>query len=555
LQLPAAFDANSVRKLRDMGFDIGAHTVRHPILTECSQADAMTEIGGSREELEGIIGAKVSLFAYPNGRPNRDYQDEHVAMVKACGYEAAVATCNGTARGSTDLFELPRFVPWTAERARLTYQLARNYVVGPGKWDAYSPAAEARSEVKCLLIASVFPPIKGGSAVVYENLCAHMPPGSVRVLTASHNYLNNREFDGWKEVDARAKFPIDRLRLLRPLMMPPPANLLASLGRFLFLDIPLFARIFLRAARIVRKHEINVICIGELVTLGWLGLILRKLFACDLIIYTHGEEITTDTGGRFFGKSRKRYLEAADKVVAVSAFTREALNREMGVDFDRIVLIENGVDTQRFMPGDPDETLVARHKLAGKKVLLTVGRLVPRKGMDMTIRAMAQVIESLPDVHYLIVGEGEYRPVLERLIAELGLSEHVTLAGAVDDADLIKYYCLCDVFAMPNRTMEDGDTEGFGLVFLEANACGKPVIGGRAGGAVEAVRHGETGLLVNGAEPTEIARAVIGLMANPGAIKDMGQKGIQFAKGRDIRQIATGFWALCSALLRDRKQG
>jgi peptidoglycan/xylan/chitin deacetylase (PgdA/CDA1 family) len=128
LDLPPKFDADAVRALHRQGFAIGAHTVRHPILTKGSQAEAMNEIGGSREILEGVIGGRVRLFAYPNGRPVRDYADEHVAMVKSCGYEAAFATCPGVADASTDPFQLPRFMPWAGSAGRLTFQFARNFV-------------------------------------------------------------------------------------------------------------------------------------------------------------------------------------------------------------------------------------------------------------------------------------------------------------------------------------------------------------------------------------------------------------------------------------------
>jgi phosphatidylinositol alpha-1,6-mannosyltransferase len=551
LQLPPRFDADSVRALHNMGFHIGAHTVRHPILTECSLADARTEIGGSREELEGIIGQKVELFAYPNGRPNQDYLREHVSLVRDCGYEAAVATCNGTASGVTDPYQLPRFVPWSSDRARLAFQLARNYVSPEGFLRTPAPAvATVEREVKCLMVANTFPPIRGGSAVVYENLCANMPQGSIRVLTASHSHVDHAEVNGWREQDAGARFPVERIEMLRPRMLPPPSNVLVSLYRFAFLDLPLFFAIFRRAAFIVRKHRINVVCIGELVTLGWLGAVLRKLFNCRLIIYVHGEEITTATSGRLYGKSRKRYLEAADKVVAVSTFTCNALNHEMGLGPDRIALIENGVDTRRFFPGPVDAGLVARHGLGGKKIVLTVGRLVPRKGMDMVVRAMPAVLKERPDVHYLVVGEGEHRPQLEALIAQLGLEGNVTLVGAAGDGELIRYYRSCDIFAMPNRTMPDGDTEGFGLVFLEANACGKPVIGGKAGGAVEAVRDGETGLLVDGGEPSQIARAILALVNSPETAAKMGEAGLRFAKERDVTTIAEQFNLLCHRILR-----
>ncbi|MCK7579231.1 MAG: glycosyltransferase, partial [Chromatiales bacterium] len=130
------------------------------------------------------------------------------------------------------------------------------------------------------------------------------------------------------------------------------------------------------------------------------------------------------------------------------------------------------------------------------------------------IRALPRVLEVAPNTHYLIVGEGHYRPVLERLVDDIGVRAHVTFAGKVREEELAAYYQLCDVFVMPNREMPDGDTEGFGLVFLEANACGKPVIGGRAGGAVEAVRDGENGLLVDGWSVAEVASALSRLLTD-----------------------------------------
>ena len=150
----------------------------------------------------------------------------------------------------------------------------------------------------------------------------------------------------------------------------------------------------------------------------------------------------------------------------------------------------------------------------GKRVLLTVGRVVPRKGMDTIIRALPSLIETFPDLHYLLVGRGEYRATLEALAAELGVSDHVTFVGSVADGELVEHYRLCDLFVMPNRELPNHDTEGFGLVFLEANACGKPVIGGRAGGVVEAVRDGENGLLVNGDDVADVSRAIASVLGD-----------------------------------------
>lgn len=550
---PAPFTAESVRAIHNYGFEIGGHTVRHPILNECSINEAIAEIAGCREELEAIIGKPVRLFAYPNGRPGRDFTSVHAEMVKAAGYKAAVATNAGVASASSDLFHLPRFSPWGNTDVRLGYQLARNLVKKSWRITGNTAGQNSQqaSEVRCLMIASTFPPIHGGSAVVYENLCAKMPPESIRVLSAKYNYLNNREISDWKSHDAAASFPIERTKLLRPLMMPPPANILVSIYRLVCQDLPLYARIFITAARIVRRNNINIVCIGELVTGSWVGIALRRFFGTKLIIYVHGEEITTATGGRLHGLRRQRYLAAADKVVAVSAFTCDALTHEMGMSPNRIALIQNGVDTDRFTPGPPDSNLIVRHNLFGKKILLTVGRLVPRKGMDKAIIAMSEVRRTIPEIHYLIVGDGDYRSELARLIAEHRLSDCVTLVGKVSDDELVSYLRTCDIFLMPNRTMPDGDTEGFGLVFREANACRKPVIGGRAGGAVEAVIDGETGILVNGADTGEIAHAVIKLLSDAPLATAMGNNGFRIAQENNTQSVAEKFSTICERLLRD----
>lgn len=557
IALPLPFDTESVRTLHNQGFDIGAHTVHHPILNECTRDQARAEIGGSKEELEAIIGGRVHSFAYPNGRPNEDYGREHVEMVRALGYTSAVTTSSGVSSRGSDIFQLPRFTPWGLSDERIAFQLARNMrtratpLSSPVRADADDDAGNARTDVRCLLIASTFPPIHGGSAVVYDNLCQFMPPGSVRVLSAKKNYANNAPVQGWQEHDAAANYPIDRTDFLRPRVLPPPANVLVSVWRLLFQDFPLYARALLAAARVVRTHDINVVCIGELVTGSWLGMALRKLYNVNVIIYVHGEEITTVTGGRLSGNKRKDYLQAADKIVAVSSFTCDALTSMMDVKPESIVLIQNGVDTARFTPGPRNPALIAKHRLAGKKVVVTVGRMVARKGVDKAVLAFGKVLQHRQDVHYLILGDGELRPEVERIVAAEGLGEHVTLVGKVSDTELVDYLRLCDLFLMPNRTMEDGDTEGFGLVFREANACGKPVIGGRAGGVVEAVKENVSGLLVDGYNVDDIAAAIERILGDDALAERLSAGGLQLALDNNTAAVARQFVKTCERLLSE----
>lgn len=405
--------------------------------------------------------------------------------------------------------------------------------------------------MKCLLVANIFPPINGGSAVVYEGICQFSPPGSMQVLAPWRHYLDGEEVAGWREYDAAAGFPIERLELLRPPMVQS-GSVWHSVWLQLAVDLPLKARVLWRAIRLVRRAGIDVLCVCELSSGSWLGLLLKRLLGIPYINYIHGEEITTSSPYRLFGRRRVHYLQRAAAVVAVSEFTRGELISRMGVPAARIELIVNGVDAGRFQPGPKPPALLARYGLAGKQVLLTVGRLVERKGIDTMLRALPMVLAQNPDARYLIVGSGDYRPALDALVAELGLGDAVIFAGRVAQEDLVAHYQLCDLFVMPNRELDNHDTEGFGLVFLEANACGKAVIGGRAGGVVEAVRDGETGLIVDSTDVAAVATAVTGLLQDDERRSAMGERGLTVARASSSAERARAFHALCERVAAAR---
>lgn len=403
--------------------------------------------------------------------------------------------------------------------------------------------------MRCLLVASIFSPINGGSAVVYETLCRFAPAGSMVVLAPWRHYVDGQEIQGWREFDAAAPYPVYRTELLRPLIEPPPKSVFHSLWRLVSIDLPLKVKVFLLVRQIVKKHKIDVICIGELTSGSWVGVACQHLLGCKMISYIHGEEVTTETGYRFFGKQRRRNLHRADGVVAVSHFTERALTRIMDVPLEKVTLIHNGVNTERFFPSAPNQAIIGRYQLHGKVVILTVGRIVPRKGVDVLIRALPSIRESVPEAHLLVVGVGDFRPTLEKIVASLRLEDHVTFAGRVPEEELADFYRLCDIFAMPNREMPDGDTEGFGLVFLEANACGKAVVAGRAGGAVEAVRDGRNGLLADGWSVTDVADAVTRLLVDRTLREKLERTGLEIALASSSRRKAEEFAALCNRLV------
>jgi len=211
--------------------------------------------------------------------------------------------------------------------------------------------------------------------------------------------------------------------------------------------------------------------------------------------------------------------------MAISQSTKREIV-QLGLNPDRIAVIPPSVDTQRFHPQIDGSQVVTRHRLQGKKVILTVARLVERKGIDMVIRAMPKVLKAIPDAVYLVIGTGPYQGRLERLVEELRLGNRVIFVGYVADEELPYYYGACNLFVLPSRTLADkGEIEGFGIVFLEAGACGKPVIGGRGGGTSEAIEEGVTGLLVDPLDVNEIANVIVKVLQDEELARRLGENG------------------------------
>ncbi len=223
----------------------------------------------------------------------------------------------------------------------------------------------------------------------------------------------------------------------------------------------------------------------------------------------------------WYERYRRKMLSYVDHFFPVSEYTAELLKKK-GVPKENIKVVINGTDPQRFYPMEDD--LRQELKVQHNKILLTTTRLVSRKGVDTVIKALPEIIKYHPDVVYLIVGEGDHKFHLEQLVEEMELQHVVRFIGKIPYEDLIRYYNTCDVFVMPSKT-EHPDVEGFGLVFLEANACGKPVIGSMSGGIPDAINHEQTGLLVEEQNHDELAKAVNRLFGDPEFAKELGQKG------------------------------
>ncbi|MGH7859261.1 MAG: glycosyltransferase, partial [Candidatus Binatia bacterium] len=303
-----------------------------------------------------------------------------------------------------------------------------------------------------------------------------------------------------------------------------------SLKRHRFLrpeSLALIAKLIAASAWTVRRRSIRIVHAGKVLPEGIAARFVRKLTGVPYIVYTHGEELTVVASNpaykRHFDRLRTVYNDAA-AVIANSGFTRDELVR-FGVEPERIVCITPGVDPSFFSPGPKDPEILRNYGLEGKTVLLSVGRLQKRKGHDFVLRALPRVLAEHPELVYVIVSDGEERGYLEELARQLGIEESVRFVGEVPFDALPRWYHTCDLFILANRRMENGDVEGFGIVFLEASSCAKPVIAGDSGGTADAVRESFNGLRIDASDPPNISAAILRLLRDPDLRRRLGENG------------------------------
>lgn len=230
---------------------------------------------------------------------------------------------------------------------------------------------------------------------------------------------------------------------------------------------------------------------------------LRKIFNYDYIIFTHGVDVWD-----IKNNLKIKALKNANIVVSVSRYTSQKLKEQIPEIGNKIFLLPNTIDGEKFYPKEKSAELLKKYDLIGKKLILTVTRLSAEermKGYDKIIMGLPRVINEIPEVRYLLVGDGTDAPRIKKLIKKLELENYVIMLSSIplNSPLLADYYNICDLYVMPSVS------EGFGIVFLEALACGKPVIAGDKDGSRDAILDGELGILVNPDDIDEIALAII----------------------------------------------
>ena len=376
--------------------------------------------------------------------------------------------------------ETPRIAVFKAARA------------GEGRGDESARGAPRR---RVLVVTNDFPPRLGGiQSFVHAMVCA-LPADEVVVYTSDHA--------GSGAFDAAQPFPV--VRHPTGMLLPTP-----SARR--------------RVCGVLREHDAEAVWFGAAAPLGLLAPALRRAGAKRIVATTHGHEV----GWARLPVARaalRRIADHADVLTYLGEYTRRRLARVVD---GRTVLAQltPGVDTDRFRPGIDGGAVRARYGLAEAPVVVCLSRLVPRKGQDTLVDAWPSVVATVPGARLLIVGRGPYERALRRRARRRGVDDVVTFTGGVATGELPPHLAAGDVFAMPCRTRRAGlDVEGLGIVYLEASACGLPVVAGRSGGAPDAVREGETGFVVDGRRPDEVAAVLVELLRDANLRAELGRAG------------------------------
>ncbi len=366
--------------------------------------------------------------------------------------------------------------------------------------------------MKLIIYTHEFPPFLGGLATTSYKLAKGISESGIEVVVLAPSYSSKD-----KEVDEGLSCQVIRVQ---------------AIGKKWIKSIPfadiLLGRLSLSSALSEQKPDAVLFITEEAEAAG--GNLTSHEFSP--IVRVAGSGITTCFyGNKFFKKLMRRPMkklyDKASKIIAVSHNTKELIE-SVGVAGDKIEVVYNGVENC-LLTKEPNLDLLhqLRHKFGiadDNRVLLTVARVLPRKGQDMVIKALPEVLREFPGLKYLVVGDGRYRENFSELAKELGVSESVVFTGGVPHDEIINFIDMCDIFIMPNRYWNN-KIEGLPNALIEASAREKPLIAGNHGGSIEAVKNNISGLLVDPESPEDIASAITKILSDDELAHKMGKAG------------------------------
>jgi glycosyltransferase involved in cell wall biosynthesis len=280
-----------------------------------------------------------------------------------------------------------------------------------------------------------------------------------------------------------------------------------------------------KTMEICRAYNADIICPFWAIPQGLIGIPVKRILNRPLIVGTFPVEIALSLSKyRFMIPALRLVFKKADVIIPNSNFTKKEIEY-MGVNRNKIKRVYPGVDINKFTP-NLDGTLVRdKYNCTGDPILLTVCRLVERKGIRYLIEALPSIKKRFPRTQLLIVGDGPEKESLRKLSERMGVGENVLFCGTVPDFELPYFYAIADIFVLPAIIDSKGDTEGLGVVMLEAMASEVPVVASKVGGIPEALNYGKAGILIEQKNPKQIIETVISLLSDNELRKSLGKKG------------------------------
>ena len=505
-KLVPTMPAEDVRAIHNMGFEIGAHTINHPILSLCSPRQSEDEIGGVKETLEQMIAGKVKSFAYPNGRPYTDFGREHVDLVGRCGYQYAVTTQWGGGGRATPVFQIPRFTPWGPTELGMTLQLARNMIQRPKAISMGAPSqvravfsetfAKRPRRVLYVENGAGF----GGAIIALSTMLEHLDTEAIEPHVVSN--LPAVHFSRQKKLRSCQVIP-DSMWNLRPLAKRVQAMPLGPFGQVLLFilgrvddilnRLPYMLRLLLHA----RKVRPDVIHGNNEPNSNREAILIAKLLRIPYVQHLRGP----------LGESRHSswLLSQPDRFIPVSRWLAGQL-LVAGVPNERIRQMYDAVDTATTV-----DRSAARRTLQSEfgipnhaTVVAMIGMLVDWKGQHHFIEAVGRIAADNPEAVFMLIGGvpeksgPEYSNKLRTMIAESAFSSRFIMTGQRNDLPSL----LPGMDIVVSASIEP---EPLGLVMVEALLAGKKFVGPAFGAATEVVHDGVDGFLFEPGSPESLA--------------------------------------------------
>lgn len=349
---------------------------------------------------------------------------------------------------------------------------------------------------KILIVTLEYPPQAGGIASYVQNFAVHLPPDSVVIYAP--------KMKGDKEYDTKNPWKVYRRR------------------PYWFIW-PRWLRMFWQINGIVKKEKIEKIYIQHALPAGYVAYLLKKIRKIPYFLFFHGTDLTLGLRKKF--RKLSLLCRSAERTVVSSNFLKAKLLAKL--DNLKNVSVVNPCPGDQFLesiPNDEIEKLKNQFALSGKKVMLSVSRLAEGKGFPHLIRIMPKILSKTPNLVWLIIGDGPKKGLIIKMVQQHNLHNVVRFLGKIDYEKLPKFYHLADVFVLLTHKDETAE-EGWGTVFLEAAACGLPVVAGKVGGVDETVEHLRTGIVVDIYQEANVASTITDILNKEDFARQMGQAG------------------------------